>query len=205
MLIDCLLNFSSYFMYIPPVETPNQVATDPSFVAVRPWWVVSIGALILYVIPDFSQAGWPMADMVVDHIASFIPSISRWEELSPWPGNTKLFALFIWMMIPAQFYWLISSRALAKYVPEVKSGISPAPLWRRVVALFQIALLVLMFFVLPYFFAIVDSEPCRFCVNTDRLAQLALGSAFSLTASGWAAYLYLLVEAFFKSRIKREG
>ena len=146
-----------------------------------------------------------MADMVVDHIASFIPSISRWKELSPWPGNTKLFALFIWMMIPAQFYWLISSRALAKYVPEVKSGISPAPLWRRVVALFQIALLALMFFVLPYFYAIVDSKPCRFCVNTDRLAQLALGSAFSLTASGWAAYLYLLVEAFFKSRIKREG
>eukprot|EP00952_Eustigmatos_sp_NYUAD-ZCMA_P008963 37101-Eustigmatos_ZCMA.PRE.1 len=99
-------------MYIPPVNNPLQVGSDPSFVAVRPWWVVAIGAVILYVMPDINQGDWPMLGMVIDYLASFVPSILRWEELSPWPANTKLFAVFVWMMIPVQFYWLISSRSL---------------------------------------------------------------------------------------------
>ncbi|HSX92680.1 MAG TPA: hypothetical protein VLG41_07155 [Hydrogenophaga sp.] len=158
-----------------------------------------MGAVILYVLPDPGQTGWADLGIVVDRLASFIPSISRWGELSPWPGNTKLFAVFVWVMIPVQFYWLISSRALVKYVPEEMRAVPAVSQWKRVLVLVQFTVVVFAFFALPYFFAIVDSEPCRVCVNTDRLAQLALGCAFSLTASGLAAYLHLLVKLFFKS------
>lgn len=187
-------------MYIPPIENPKQIAADPTLKAIRPWWILSIGAVILYLIPEQFQAKWAGLTSAVDLLASLIPSIERWVELSLQPGNTKLFGVLVWLMIPVQCYWLISSRSFEGYmVREKRLGAFKYSVWKRASALLLFALLVLAFILMPYNYALVDSAPCRFCVNTDRFAQLAIGSLFSLTASGLIAYLYALLRLFIKS------
>jgi hypothetical protein len=191
-------------MYLPPIENPKQVAADSTFRAIRPWWIVLIGAAILYLLPERFQAELPALNALINWVASLVPSIARWEELSPWPGNTKFFAIFVWAMIPVQFYWLISSKTLDKYMhTEERGGMPRYPAWKRIFVLVQFLLLVFLFFFLPFNFAIVDTVPCRVCVNTDRLAQLVIGSMFSLTMSGLAAYLFVLLQIFVRSINKR--
>lgn len=187
-------------MYIPPIEDPKQITVDPTLKAIRPWWILSIGTFILYLIPEQFHARWAGLTLVVDLLASFIPSIGRWVELSLQPGNTRLFGVFVWLMIPVQCYWLISSRSFDGYMTRGKRlGTFQYSVWKRVSALLLFTLLVIVFILLPYNYALVDSAPCRFCVNTNRFAQLAIGSLFSLTASGLIAYLHALLRLFIKS------
>ena len=171
--------------------------------AVRPWWVVSIGAMILYLLPEHLGANWSMLNATVDWAAALVPSIERWAELSPHPNSTKRFSVFIWAMIPIQFYWLISSRSLDRHMKVQRMvGANHYPIWKQVLAFSLFFLLVLAFILLPYNHALVDSSPCRVCVNTDRFAQLIAGSVFSLTASGLAAYLFALLGMLIKSMHK---
>lgn len=166
-------------MYLPEIKNPEQITKDPTLKAIKPWWVVLIGAVILYLVPAQTVLEQPILGPAIDWLASLIPSIARWAELSPFPANTKLFAVFVWVMIPVQCYWLWSSKvAYLAFLARV--NVNQVSRSRLGVDFVRILTVLIPLFCLAIFLAIVDSPPCRVCVNTARWAQLFIGSTYSL-------------------------
>jgi len=173
-------------MYLPPIENTGQITKDPTLLAIKPWRVVLIGAAILYLVPAQAVLEQPSIGSAIEWFASLIPSIARWTELSPFPANTKLFAVFVWVMIPVQGYWLWSSKA-AHTAFLARSKTKPA-IWRQqLLDLIRSLIVLLPILGLGVFWAIVDSPPCKVCVNTVGWAQLFIGCSYSFCVSALGA------------------
>lgn len=187
-------------MYFPPIKNSEQITKDPTLRVIRPWWVILGGAAILYLAPAQQILELPLVGATVDWLASLIPSIARWVELSPFPDNTKLFAVFVWMMILVQAYWLIASTETRRFYQE--SYLIKSSQQTRIVRVFAFLCFFAFFcgFVfLTYSLAIVDTPPCRVCVNTSKWAQLFIGCLTSVATSGLIAVLASNVPLLIKS------
>lgn len=187
-------------MYLPPFTNPEQITKDPTLRAIKPWWVIFIGTTILYFIPAQELLEFSAFGTAVNWLASLIPSIARWVELSPFPHNTKLFAVFVWMMIPVQIYWLITSievKCTYQAVYTAKSTKQKPVV--RVVAFLAGSVFFGGIILLAFNFALIDTPPCRVCVNTSRWAQLFIGCLTSMTISMIVVGLVLNAPLLFKS------
>lgn len=187
-------------MYLPSIKSAAQVTKDRTFLAMKPWWIVLIGAAILYIAPARSLLETPVMGSAISTVAIFIPSTLRWMELSPFPQNTKIFVSFVWLMIPVHVYWLIRSNSLKKYFQinstvRISMGLS----WMRLTVLLAFLLFLGAFLLVPWNFAIVDSPLCRICVNTVRWAQLSIGCIFSLVAAWLITFFLVILPLSFKS------
>lgn len=185
-------------MYFPPIQDLGQITKDPTLNAVKPWRMIVLGAAILYLVPAQLVFGIPVLGSVIDWLASLVPSIARWVELSPFPYNTKLFAVFVWMMIPLQVYWLAASVEARNYFQKsylLKS--TQQSVFIRLVALLGIFAVLVGIVLLAFHLAIVDTPPCKVCVNTSRWAQLFIGATYSLAFSGLIVFFSLSSYQFF--------
>lgn len=185
-------------MYLPEIKNPEQITKDPTLKAIKPWWIVLIGAVILYLVPAQALLAQPILGAAIEWLASLIPSIARWSELSPFPANTKLFAVFVWVMIPVQVYRLISSEEVRHYFfVNKRQSLDSGSVRKRILAAALMATLMLLllcaFVLLPMNFALVDTPPCRVCVNSVRWAQLLIGCIYSLTTAGLIAFFSLTI------------
>ena len=191
-------------MYFPPINNPDQITKDPTLRAIKPWWVILVGAAILYLVPAQAVLEIPVVGPAVNGLASLIPSIARWVELSPFPYNTKLFAVFVWVMVPVQIYWLITS-------VEIKRGYQAAYIAKstqqtplvRVAAFFIAVVFFGGYILLAFSLAIVDTPPCRVCVNTSKWAQLFIGCLSSIAMSLIVVGVVLNTPLLFKSLITK--
>lgn len=186
-------------MYFPPINNPDQITKDPTLRAIKPWWVILVGAAILYLVPAQAVLEMPVVGPAVNGLASLIPSIARWVELSPFPYNTKLFAVFVWVMVPVQTYWLWSSK-VAYQAFSVRAKASKLSSSRMLIDLLRGLVVLIPFVILGYIFALVDTPPCSICVNTVGWAQLFIGCVYALTISALIAtcawYSVLLFKSF---------
>ncbi len=185
-------------MYFPPVKNIDQFTKDPTLKALRPWWMVSIGAALLYLVPAQAVLETPMVGSLINWLASLIPSIARWVELSPFPHNTKLFAVFVWLMILMQFFWLVKDRKVKTYYRQSYRNKASAQSNSVRVAAFILFITFFSIYILTAAnLAIVDTLPCRVCVNTSPLAQLFIGCINSVAISGLVAFTFLVSPEFF--------
>lgn len=185
-------------MYMPPIQNPEQITKDPTLLAIKPWWVVLLGAAILYLVPAQAVLTLPVLGASVEWLTSLIPSIARWTELSPFPANTKLFAIFVWLMIPVQAYWLWSSKE-SHQAFCARMGVGQVSRTRLMIDLLRSLLVLFPFLVIGYMFAIVDTPPSRVCVNTVGWAQLFIGCIYSLALSMLGAMCAWQASLVFKS------
>ena len=171
-------------MYLPPIQNIEQITKDPTLLGIKPWWIILLGAAILYLDPAQIVLKLPRLDAAIERLASFIPSIARWVELSPFPVNTKLFFVFIWAMIPLQCYWLITSDKVRRsYQEGYLAKSAQQTLAIRIVGLFCFSMVFGVITFITFYWAIVDTPPCSVCVNTVRWAQLFIGCLVSMTIS----------------------
>lgn len=187
-------------MYLPPIQNVEQITKDPMLLTIRPWWIILLGAAILYLVPAQAVLALPVLGEIVEWVALLIPSISRWVELSPFPYNTKLFAVFVWVMIPIQVYWLVTSVETKRfsqtsYLAKSKQQI----LFIRLFAFFCFFVFFGAFFFLAFNLAIVDTPPCSVCVNSSRWAQLFIGCMYSLATSMLISFFVATLPLVFKS------
>ncbi len=179
-------------MYLPPIENIEQITKDPTHRAIKPWWIVLIGAAILYLLPAQAVLELPMVGHFLNWLASLIPSIARWVELSPFPYNTKLFLVFVWVMVPMQVYWLLTSVEIRRSYQ--KNYIAKSTKQRPVVRVarwFSGVALTGVLILLVFSLAIVDTGLCRVCVNTSKWAQLFIGCLTSMVISSLVVCIVL--------------
>lgn len=192
-------------MYLPPIQNIAQVTKDPSLKAIRPWWMMLLGVAILFLLPAQAVLELPLLGAAIEWLASLIPSIARWVELSPFPYNTKLFVVFVWLMIPVQVYWLLASVEVNRFFQSSYLAKST----QQSFGLRLIALLIFFcffggFILLAFNLALVDTQPCRVCVNTSKWAQLLIGGVFSLAFSGLIAFFLSVLPLAFKVPTSKE-
>lgn len=193
-------------MYLPPIKSIEQITKDPTLKAIRPWWMILLGAAILYLVPAQALLELPMLGAAIAWLASLVPSIDRWVELSPFPYNTKLFAVFVWLMIPVQVYWLATSVETKRFFQaSYLAKSSQQSSFARLVALLCFLIFFAGLILLAFNLAIVDTPPCSVCVNTSKWAQLFIGCMYSLAFSGLIAFFSLSLLLFFKSLTSREN
>lgn len=186
-------------MYFPPIKDLGQITKDPTLKAVKPWRMILLGAAILYLVPAQLVLGVPVLGSAIDWLASLVPSIARWVELSPFPYNTKLFAVFVWMMIPLQVYWLAASVEVRIFFQKsYLSKSAQQSVFIRLVALLGIFVVLVGVMLLAFNLAIVDTPPCKVCVNASRWAQLFIGATYSLAFSGLIVFFSLSSYLFFR-------
>ena len=187
-------------MYLPPIENIEQLTKDPTLKAIKPWWMILGGAAILFVMPAESILDSAGLSDVIEWSASLIPSIERWVQLSSFPANTKIFNIFVWLMIPLQVFWLTRSVPTKQFFRKSYSDKSNKQ--TRLIRFLALLCFLVFFggFVLIAFnFAIVDTPPCRVCVNTSKWAQLFIGSIFSVAVAGITAFFVTVFPVFFNS------
>jgi len=187
-------------MYLPPIKDIRQITEDPTLKAIRPWRTILLGAAILYLVPAKTVLVLPVLGTAIEWFASLIPSIARWVELSPFPYNTKLFAVFVWMVIPLQVYWLGASVEVRLFFK--KSYLSKAKhqsLLVRLLALLGAFVMLGALILLAFNLAIVDTPPCRVCVNSSKWAQLFIGAMYSFAFSGLLVFFSLSTYLFLKT------
>lgn len=184
-------------MYFPPIKNPEEITKDPTLRVMKPWWIILIGAAILYLLPAQAVLSQPMVGTAIEWLASLIPSIARWVELSPFPANTKLFFVFAWVMVPVQAYWLWSSKVAHR---AFLSRMKPNQLsrTRKIVDLLRTLLVFVPLLIVVFLFAIVETELCRVCANTSRSAQLFIGCLASIGLSGMGVMCLWQVPMIFK-------
>lgn len=162
-------------MYIP--ISINQIVESRKQI---PFGLVSIycfTALMLF-IPAFWIADLPT--VIKDQITYFstlIPSISKWIEYSTFKTNTQLYFVISWLLIPIQVVILFKYMSkLRRNDDYYRPSLSVLHL-----ALIGITLLIVTagWLIVMWNFAIVDSEPCRICVNTSRFSQAMMGGLFA--------------------------
>lgn len=187
-------------MYIPPNINIEELSRDPFVRGIKPWWIILIGSAILYLVPAQETLGLPFFGNLVNWLASLIPSVERWVELSPFPYHTKLFMVFVWVMVPVQIYWLIASIEIRRFCQAayMAKSAKQKPIARIAVYLCYVTLFG-GFTLLVFNLAIVDTPPCRVCVNTVKWAQLFIGCMTSLGISGLIAQGILATPCFIKS------
>lgn len=187
-------------MYFPQIKNIEQITKDPSLKAIKPWWMILLGAAILYLVPAQAVLELPMLGATIEWFASLVPSIARWVELSPFPYNTKLFFVFVWLMIPVQVYWLVTSVETRRFFQASYLAKSTKQL---AFVRFVLLLCALAFFggllLLAYYFAIVDTPPCRVCVNTTKWAQLFIGGLSAFAFSEMIVLFSIAISLFFNS------
>jgi hypothetical protein len=187
-------------MYLPPINSIAQISNDPTLKSIRPWWMILLGAAILYLVPARAVLEAPMLGASIEWLAALVPSIARWVELSPFPYNTKLFAVFVWLMMPVQVYWLITSVDTKRFYQDSYLARSARQsVFIRLAASILFFLFFGIFILLAFYLAIVDTPPCSVCVNTSRWAQLFIGGMYSLAFSALIAFYLLAMPLLFKS------
>lgn len=192
-------------MYFPPIKNPEEITKDPTLRVMKPWWIILIGAAILYLVPAQAVLSQPMVGTAIEWLASLIPSIARWVELSPFPANTKLFFVFAWAMVPVQAYWLVTSVATKNsFQASYLAKSTEQTLIIRIVALLCFFVFFGGMILLAFKLAIVDTELCRICVNTSRSAQLFIGCLTAMAFSMVIAFFLTSLPIFFKSLTSKE-
>jgi len=187
-------------MYLPPITNITQITNDPTLKSIRPWWMILLGAAMLYLVPAQAVLELPMLGTAIEWLASLVPSITRWVELSPFPYNTKLFAVLVWLMIPVQVYWLMTSVPAKRFFQDsYLAKCTRQSVFIRLSASFLAFLFIGVFILLAFYLAIVDTPPCSVCVNTSRWAQLFIGGMYSLGFSAFIAFYLLTMPLLLKS------
>jgi len=171
-----------YFPQIP--KNSNDLGSDQLFRVSHQVMFLLIGALILYLVPANEVLELPLVGSSIEIASNLIPSVAEWVKLSPFPAATRLFFVYVWMSIPIRLLIMLNSKqARDIFYTKIES--------RRNSQLFfdsmRVGLVLFPLLVLGFMFAIVDSPPCRVCVNSERWAQLFIGSFFAIVVSGLAA------------------
>lgn len=182
-------------MYLP--EKLSEVKKDPTLYASRLFLAFGCGALVLYVVPAKLILEASFFGTAIEWMAFYIPSISRWEELSTFPESTRIFAAFIFCLVPIQTFLIARSKSAQKSFERKEVARSFTRLTLNFSRVFVLAFL---FIFLGMQFAIVDTPPCRVCVNDSKLALLLIGVIYSTTVSTLLAvciwYLSIISNSF---------
>ena len=148
-------------MYFP--KDMHKAAQEPGFKASRLPIVVLLGIVILYGIPADAVLHAPVLGDGINWIATAIPSISRWVELSSFPESTKLFAIFVWVVAPIQTVLVAASKpSYQAFVAQVGGN----SLLKLILDFLRAFVLLGCLVSLAALFAIVDTPPCKVCVKS---------------------------------------
>lgn len=190
-------------MYLP--RDLDKIGQDPLVVASGLSIVVLLGGVLLYIIPPEIILNAPIFGHIVDWIAMKVPSVFRWVQLSTFPNATKVFVVFIWCAIPIQTILIAVCEPAKTTFIKKEQGSSFGKL---VTNLLRVFFLLVVFVLIAFFFAIVDSPPCRLCVNSSRSALLFIGCVYGLSVSSLTAlciWYVTLISNSFNTKGKKHG
>lgn len=195
----------TFYMYIPSPSKSNWHGIDILLV-MRPWVFFAIGVGLLF--SDFPL--WipeiPSAGAILELASKVVPSINQWSALSAFPENTRLFAIWVWISIPIHAWMILHKGGVIgdQIGRDVVESDNKQPRLKYLLMTFILLVGVILpvFFGLPYLYALRDAFPCRFCVNSDPWAQLALGGLYSFVASALLAFAVEFVRLCVKRNIK---
>jgi hypothetical protein len=156
------------------------------------WIIYVTGFLLLAVAPDDWSDRFPALDLAARGLSSVIPSIDKWVEFSTFPQQTRLFFTYCWLVLPLELIIIVRHR---RSEDGFVSGWRASPKGKYIKPLLLFTFCATILFI-NVNFAIVDTPPCRVCVNSSKFSQALIGGLLPFVNAGVIASIFWWMRNF---------